>query len=199
MLLSGENLAVERNGRLIFSGINLAVRSGELLVLTGPNGSGKTSLLKLIAGLLPPATGKLVLAGGDETLTIGQQAHLVGHREAVKPQLTVFENQEFWTGFFGGPEVGAGLEAFGLRELANLPAGVLSAGQQRRLSLSRLMAVNRPIWLLDEPSTGLDAPSLQRLALHMRKHLGAGGLIIASTHSDLQVEAMHRIELGAKR
>jgi heme exporter protein A len=195
MLLSGENLAVARDGRLIFSGIDLAVKAGELLLISGPNGSGKTSLLKAIAGLLPLAAGRLRLEGGREDLTISQQSHLIGHSEAVKPQLTVWENQEFWCGFLGGRDEKAGLEAFGLSELAELPAAVLSAGQRRRLALSRLAAAHRPLWLLDEPNTGLDTQSLSWMRLYMRKHLASGGLIIAAAHGDLEIASTHRIEL----
>jgi heme exporter protein A len=196
MRLTGESLAVERGGRLIFSGLDLTAAAGELVVLTGRNGSGKTSLLKLIAGLLEPSTGRLELTGGDEDLSISQQTHLVGHGHAFKPALTVYENLQFWAGFLGGREVETGLEAFGLSKLGGLPAGVLSAGQQRRLNLSRLFLVHRPIWLLDEPSVGLDNKSLGQLRFHMGEHLTAGGLIIAATHSELGMKWTRNIELG---
>jgi heme exporter protein A len=197
MRLSGEGLAVERGGRIVFSGVNLALTAGELLVLTGRNGAGKTSLLKLIAGILKPSSGALSLAGGHGDLSIGQQTHLVAHNDALKPALTVEENLQFWTGFLGGEAVEAGLQAFGLSELAGVPAGVLSAGQQRRLSLARLIAVHRPIWLLDEPTVGLDDPSLDQLALQMREHLKAQGLIVAATHGALPVQATSKIDLGS--
>jgi heme exporter protein A len=196
MRLNGESLAVERGGRLIFSGLNLTAGAGELVVLTGRNGSGKTSLLKLIAGLLEPKAGRLVLSGGDEDLTIGQQAHLVGHQQALKPALTVAENLQFWAGFLGGGEIEAGLQAFGLGDLSDLPAGVLSQGQRRRLCLSRLFLTDRPIWLLDEPSVGLDSVALGRLALHMGQHLKTGGIIIAATHADLGIKWTRKTELG---
>lgn len=196
MRLNGESLAVERGGRLIFSGLNLTAGAGELVVLTGRNGSGKTSLLKLIAGLLEPKAGRLVLSGGDDDLTIGQQAHLVGHQQALKPTLTVAENLQFWAGFLGGGEIEAGLQAFGLGDLSDLPAGVLSQGQRRRLCLSRLFLTDRPIWLLDEPSVGLDSVALGRLALHMGQHLETGGIIIAATHADLGIKWTRKTELG---
>jgi heme exporter protein A len=196
MRLSGEGLAVERGGRVVFSGVNLALTEGEILVLTGRNGAGKTSLLKLIAGILKPSSGALSLAGGHGDLSIGQQTHLVAHNDALKPALTVEENLQFWTGFLGGDGVEAGLQAFGLGELAGVPAGVLSAGQQRRLSLARLVAVHRPIWLLDEPTVGLDDPSLDQLALQMREHLKAQGLIVAATHGARPVRATSKIDLG---
>lgn len=196
MRLNGESLAVERGGRLIFSGLNLTAGAGELVVLTGRNGSGKTSLLKLIAGLLEPKAGRLVLMGGDENLTIGQQTHLIGHQQALKPALTVLENLQFWGGFLGEGEIEAGLQAFGLGDLSGLPAAVLSQGQQRRLCLSRLSLAHRPIWLLDEPSVGLDSMALRRLALHMGQHLKAQGIIIAATHADLGMRWTRKIELG---
>jgi heme exporter protein A len=196
MRLNGESLAVERGGRLVFSSLNLTAEAGELVVLTGRNGSGKTSLLKLIAGLLQPKAGRLVFTGGDEDLNIGQQAHLIGHQQALKPALTVLENLQFWAGLLGGREIEAGLQAFGLGDLGGLPAAVLSQGQQRRLCLSRLFLADRPIWLLDEPSVGLDNMSLGRLAFHMGQHLKARGIIIAATHADLGMKWTRKIELG---
>jgi heme exporter protein A len=199
MQFSCEGLAVERGGRMIFSGLNLSAGSGEFVALTGPNGSGKTSLLKALAGVLTPQSGRIELKGGRADLGVAQQLHLVGHGVAIKPALSVIENIQFWTGFLGGREGEAGLQSFGLAELAHLPAAVLSAGQQRRLSLSRLIAVSRPIWLLDEPSVGLDSRSLERLDDHMARHLNAGGIIIAATHADLSVKWTRRIDLGEGR
>jgi heme exporter protein A len=198
MKLVGEGLAVERGGRCVFRDVDVAAAGGELVLLAGPNGSGKTSLIKLIAGVLEPAAGKLSFTGGDDELTIGQQAHLIGHQQAIKPALTVLENMQFWAGFFGGDRAMACLDAFGLGELSGLPAGVLSAGQRRRLSLSRLFLSYRPIWLLDEPNVGLDGSSLAQLAHHMREHLKSGGLIVAAAHTDLGVKAHRTIELEGK-
>ena len=170
--------------------------AGELLQLTGPNGSGKSSLLRLIAGLNEAAAGTLTLAGGDADLGIGQQAHLIAHQEAVKAALSVFENLSFWRDFLGGGEVDAALAVFDLTRLSAFPAGLLSAGQKRRLALSRLVLVPRVLWLLDEPAVGLDTASQQRLAKVMAAHLEKGGMIIAATHVPLGLEPALRLELG---
>lgn len=196
MRLQGEGLTLERDGRVIFRHLSFAAEAGELILLQGRNGSGKTSLLKLVAGLLRPIEGRVVLSGGANDLTIGQQAHLIGHGLALRTGLTVTENLAFWASFLGSGETRAGLEAFGLLPLAQFPAGVLSAGQQRRLSLARLAAVQRAIWLLDEPSVGLDRAAVKQLNVLMSNHLAGGGLIIAASHGDFAIPCASRIELG---
>ncbi len=187
MKLTGEDLACRRGGRLVFSGLSFGVSSGEMLVLRGPNGAGKTSLLRVIAGLTPPAAGRLSLEGGDDDLTVGQQAHYIAHQNASKPQLTVAENLRFWARFHGGDEtrIRTALEAMDLERLSGYAAALLSAGQKRRLALARLTLVERPVWLLDEPTVGLDAASVARLRGLMEAHLEGGGLVIATTHIDL--------------
>jgi len=187
MKLSGENLACQRGGRTVFSNLSFAVSGGEMLILRGPNGAGKTSLLRLIAGLAPAAAGKLVLSGGEEALPPGQQCHYIAHQNASKPQLTVMENLRFWSSFHGGSDerVYDAVEAMALEELTGYAAGLLSAGQKRRLALARLVLVERPIWLLDEPTVGLDVASVERLRVLMEAHLAQGGMIIATTHIDL--------------
>jgi len=161
------------------------------LTLLGPNGSGKSSLLRLIAGLLRPSAGQIELQGGEAERTIGEQAHYLGHLDALKPSLTVAENLGFWAGYLGDRASPADetLAAVGLGGLTGLPAAYLSAGQRRRLSLARLLAVPRPIWLLDEPASGLDAAGQERLAELMRQHLGTGGMVVAATHGPLGIEA----------
>jgi heme exporter protein A len=196
MRLQGEGLTLERDGRVIFRHLSFAAEAGELILLQGRNGSGKTSLLKLVAGLLRPIEGRVVLSGGANDLTIGQQAHLIGHGLALRTGLTVRENLAFWASFLGGGETKAGLEAFGLLPLAQFPAGVLSAGQQRRLNLARLAAVQRAIWLLDEPSVGLDRAAVKQLTVQMSNHLAGGGIIIAASHGDFAIPSASRIELG---
>jgi heme exporter protein A len=197
MRLSGTDLVCRRGGRDIFVGLNFFVASGEALMVSGRNGAGKSSLLRMVAGLVRIADGSLNLQGGDRDLTIGEQAHYLGHQDALKPSLSVAENLEFWAGFLGPaiPSRGAALAAVGLDALADLPAGYLSAGQRRRLSLARLLAVKRPIWLLDEPASTLDAAGQRRLRDFMRSHLAAGGLIIAATHAALGIEGAQELRL----
>jgi heme exporter protein A len=195
MKLIADNLTCERGGRTVFTGVGLSLSQGQLMQLTGPNGSGKSSLLRLIAGLNEAAEGTIALDGGDRDLTIGQQAHYIAHQEAVKTALTVSENLTFWRDFLGGGAVADALAAFDLTRLASYPAGLLSAGQKRRLALARLVLVPRLIWLLDEPTVGLDAPSQQRLVTVMAAQLERGGMIIAATHVPLGREADHRLDL----
>lgn len=185
MKLVGKDLTCERGQRVVFKGLDFAVDAGEILVLKGPNGAGKTSLLRLIAGLIEPALGHLELIGGHQDISIGQQCHLVAHQSAVKPSLTVRENLAFWSDFLGGGDIETSLDAFALRPLAEFSAALLSAGQLRRLTLSRLKLVPRVLWLLDEPTVGLDANSTGNLRAAMHDQLDQGGIIIATTHVDL--------------
>jgi heme exporter protein A len=174
------------------------VEAGEALLVLGPNGAGKSSLLRLIAGLVRPAAGRLALDGGDGELTLPEQAHYLGHQDALKPSLTVAENLRFWAGFLGtqAADIHPALAAVGLDELADLPAAYLSAGQRRRLSIARLLAVKRPIWLLDEPTSTLDASAQDRLAGLMRAHLTEGGIIMAATHGAIGLESARELRLG---
>jgi heme exporter protein A len=203
MKLLGRDLTCVRDGRLVFSGIGLAVATGQALVLTGPNGAGKSSLLRVIAGLIHPVAGSVTLEDGDPELSIGEQAHYVGHLDPLKPALTVTENLAFWSRFLNGARaadedarIAQGLAAAGLDDLAGLPAGYLSAGQRRRLSLARVLAVPRPVWLLDEPTTALDAASQERLHGVMQAHLAGGGIIVAATHGPLGLANPLELRLG---
>jgi heme exporter protein A len=194
--LSATGLGCIRGSRDVFSDISFRLSSGEALALVGPNGAGKSSLLRLIAGLLPAAGGEIALEGGGGDLSLAEQAHYLGHQDALKPSLTVAENLAFWTRYLGaGAEIGPALRTVGLDTLADLPAAYLSAGQRRRLSLARLVAVKRPVWLLDEPTSALDAAAQERLADLMRGHLMGGGIIIAATHGPLGIEA-RELRLG---
>ncbi len=187
MQLSGHGVRCVRGGREVFAGIDFDAASGEALAVTGANGAGKTSLLRLIAGLLTLAGGSIALEGGKPELTLPEQAHYLGHRDALKPALSVAENLMFWRDFLGGEtfETGESLAAVGLAHAARLPAAYLSAGQRRRLSIARLLAVRRQIWLLDEPTNALDASGQGMFADLMSDHLARGGLIIAATHMPL--------------
>jgi heme exporter protein A len=198
MRLLASDLGCIRGGRQVLRDLSFAVGTGEALVVTGPNGVGKSTLLRLIAGLVRPTQGRLALEGGDPELTIGEQVHYLGHQDALKPSLSVHENLAFWADFLGGrgTKVGAGLAAVGLDSLARLPAAYLSAGQRRRLSLARLIGAPRAIWLLDEPTSALDAAAQATLADLMRAHLAGGGLILAATHGPIGLDGATELRLG---
>ncbi len=185
MRLTGDNLSAVRGGRTLFADLGFSVDGGAALVLTGPNGAGKTTLLRIIAGLMPPAAGRIALEGGALEAPVGEQCHYVGHLAAVKPSLSIEENARFWSGFLGGARdrVGAALDTFGLETLRDIPAGYLSAGQKRRLGLARLLLAERPLWLLDEPTTSLDSAARDVLTAVVDRHLAAGGLAVAATHT----------------
>ena len=199
MRLSGTDLDCIRGGREVFSGLGFAVASGEALIVTGANGAGKSSLLRLIAGLLRAARGRLELEAGDPERTIAEQSHYLGHQDAVKPSLTVGENLAFWSRYLGAlaEEPQSALVAVGLEALAQLPAAYLSAGQKRRLSIARLIAAKRPIWLLDEPTSALDRSGQEQLVEIMREHLAGGGMIVAATHAPIGLDGARELRLGA--
>jgi heme exporter protein A len=196
MRITADNLACERGGRLVFSGITFFVEAGEFMVVTGPNGAGKSSLLRVLSGLTDAVDGKITLIGGHEELTMGQQSHFIAHSDAIKNALTVAENLEFWGGFLGDGNVVRALAAVDLTGLADFPAALLSSGQRRRLALARLALVPRTIWLLDEPTVGLDDASQGLLQDMMRRHLKTGGLIIATTHVPLGLMTPKHLRLG---
>ena len=198
MRLSAVDLACRRGGRDVFSGVNFSVASGEALTIVGRNGAGKSSLLRMIVGLVRIAGGRLALEDGDPELSVGEQCHYLGHQDALKPSLSVGENLRFWAGYFGArdADIGETLAAVGLDTVAELPAAYLSAGQRRRLSIARLLAVKRPIWLLDEPTSTLDTLAQGHLSDFMRAHLAAGGLILAATHAAIGLESAKRLRLG---
>jgi heme exporter protein A len=200
MRLSGRGVRCVRGGREIFSGLDFEIEAGEALAVTGTNGSGKTSLLRLIGGLLVVAGGSIGLKGGDTELTLPEQAHYLGHRDALKPALSVVENLSFWRDYLGGEASDSAecLAAVGLDHAADLPSAYLSAGQRRRLSIARLLAVRRPIWLLDEPTNALDRSGQSLFAALMGDHLSHGGLIIAATHAPLGIAA-RELRIGGAR
>ncbi len=200
MRLSAHEIALERGGRRILSGVSFEARAGEALLLVGPNGSGKSSLLRAIAGFLPLASGRFALEGGAAETGIGEQAHYLGHADALKSALTAGENLAFWADTLGGdsarPAWTAALDRIGLAHVADFPARALSAGQKRRVALARLLVAPRPIWLLDEPTTALDAAAQRQFAGVMRAHLAGGGLILAATHAPLDLDDAARLTLG---
>jgi heme exporter protein A len=200
MRLEANDLACRRGGRDVFAGISFSVEAGEALAIRGRNGAGKSSLLRMIAGLLRIASGALDLSGGEPERTIAEQAHYLGHHDPLKPSLSVAENLRFWSRFLASgtapaAAVDTALATVGLDSLADFPAAYLSAGQRRRLSIARLVAVNRPLWLLDEPTSALDDAAQSSLSAIMRAHLAGGGIILAATHGGLGLEGIKELRL----
>ena len=196
MRLSGEGLEAERGGRPVFSGVGFSVAAGEMLALTGPNGAGKSTLLRLVAGLLRPAAGTVRLEP-EPGHGLASVVHYFGHLDALKPSLTVADNLGYWRRLYGGTgELEAALDQVDLAHLIDLPAGRLSAGQKRRVALARLLVSERPVWLLDEPATALDAAAEATLGALIAAHLARGGLVMAATHRPLPVAPSATLALG---
>lgn len=190
-LLTLENVACQRSGLTILAGVSLALSPGDAAILRGPNGVGKTTLLRTIAGLQPEADGR-VECDPDETV-------YAGHADGVKATLTVAENLDFWAGVYGSDGIDVALAAFDLVTLRSRPAGMLSAGQRRRLGLSRCLVSGRRLWLLDEPTVSLDTASVALFAKAVTNHLGSGGGVLIATHIDLGLSAARDLDLSPFR
>ncbi|MEX0406189.1 heme ABC exporter ATP-binding protein CcmA [Aquibium sp. LZ166] len=200
MRLVANDLSGERGGEPVFSGISFGVADGEGLLVTGPNGSGKSTLLRIVAGLLPSAGGRIEIEDADARWPdIASACHYLGHQNALKPALSVRENLGFWRDYMGEPHLAVteALEMVGLDEIGHLPLGYLSTGQKRRIAIARLLVSYRPVWLLDEPTAGLDRASEKQFADLMRAHLEDGGMILAATHLPLGLEWTHELRMGA--
>jgi heme exporter protein A len=196
--LNVRNLTVERGGRTLCSDLSFSVGAGGLVLLRGPNGAGKTSLLLALAGVLRPATGEIDYKEQGASMPAAALLHLLPVQNGIKGRLTVGENLSFWRAVNGenGEDVGAALMRAGLGGLEDIEAGHLSAGQQRRLALARLLVTRRPIWLLDEPTASLDAEGEALVSTLIAEHVRAGGLAIVATHHDLAVDPTEIITLG---
>lgn len=196
--LSLESLAVSRGGRRLFEGLSATLEPGAALALTGRNGAGKTSLLRVIAGLLRPDEGQVRFGDLDPREAQAGALHLIGHQDGLKPARTAWEELLFWSLWCGGTEAAARAAAdrLGLQVLLRLEVRRLSAGQRRRLALARLLAAPRAIWLLDEPMAPLDAHWREAFGRIMAEHLEGGGLVVAAVHDPLPLAAQ-TLEVGA--
>jgi heme exporter protein A len=187
--LTAEKLACVRGDKRLFEGLNFRVTAGQALAVEGANGAGKTSLLRMIAGFLTPAAGRVIVKSAQGESDDGEERGKVigwlGHLDGLKPQLTVMEQLNFFAHLHGKAADAALLEQVGLARQADLPCRYLSAGQRRRLALARLLASARPLWLLDEPFAALDRSGQALVAQLMARHCGQGGIIIAATHDPL--------------
>lgn len=180
-LVEVAGLACARGGVAVLEGVDLSLAAGQALVLRGPNGIGKTTLLRTIAGLQPPLAGRVT--------TAPEAVAYAGHADGIKATLSVAENLQFWARIFGTDGIGAALAAYDLEPLEDRAAGTLSAGQKRRLGLARLLVTGRSVWMLDEPTVSLDAASVGLFADAVAQHCAAGGAAIMATHIDLGMAA----------
>lgn len=196
-MLEARELACWRGDRAIFAGLSFTLEPGGALLLLGPNGAGKSSLLRLLAGLIPAAEGTLLWQGRDalaDRVAHAGRLRYLSHQDALKPSLTARENLRLFARLWGGEEAVA-LAAVGLLELADLPARLLSSGQKRRLALARLALAPVPLWLLDEPTVGLDSASVARLGALLAAHRAAGGAVLAATHLPLPLPGAREMTL----
>lgn len=196
MRLTVEGLSVVRGGRIVLANRSFTLSDAGLLAVVGPNGAGKSTLLRVIAGLLAPAEGRISLEPAGEAGMAGV-VHYLGHADGLKAQLTVRENLDFWRRLWGGEAVEPALAAVGLAHVVDLPAGVLSAGQKRRVALARLLLHRRPLWLLDEPLTALDDRAEAMLGSLLAVHVAGGGMAMVATHRPLPVPVTASLDLGA--
>jgi heme exporter protein A len=182
LVIAAENIAAARGLRVLFSGLSFRVSRGEALELRGPNGSGKSTLLRILGGLTRPHEGKVLFAPDHDDVP----RHYLGHSDAVKPSETAEEQARFWARYFGQQvaTATAALERVGLSSRAEVPGRGLSAGQKRRLALTRLLIDPRRLWLLDEPTAALDVSGRKLVEQLVEEHRASGGAVIAAIHGE---------------
>ncbi len=188
MKINAINIGCTRGPRQVLQGVSFSLSSGDCLILRGPNGAGKSTLLRVLAGLGPASEGKLEMNPDDVAYS--------GHLDAVKLQLSVAENLAFWAGVYGTDKTAKVIETFDLTQLADRPAATLSAGQKRRLGLARMTLSGRTVWLMDEPTTSLDAHHTGAIAHSITDHCAAGGIAILSSHLELDIAQAQILDLG---
>lgn len=195
-VLEADSLCVFRGDRLVLDGVSLTLHAGDAMLLTGPNGAGKSTLLRVLAGLRKPDSGQLTWNGQsifDDRAAHAERVAYIGHQDALKPGLSVSENLHLFT--HPGADLNEALEAMDLCALADLPARLLSAGQKRRTALARVLLAQAPLWLLDEPSLGLDSAAITLLGRAMAAHRARGGILIATTHVPLPLDNTCALDL----
>jgi len=187
---------------LIFNGLGFSLKVGEILWVQGRNGAGKSSLLRMVAGLLKPALGEIKWNGisvKDDPDGFQDQFRYIGHQEALKPVLTARENLQFWADFSGNHDVSAALKEFDLEKIADSPVGIMSAGQKKRTNLARLISSPAPLWVLDEPVSSLDTHYIDLFKRQLEKHVAAGGMALLATHQDLNLPSSRKLDLDGTR
>lgn len=186
LVLEVENLAAARGLRVLFEGLSFRLAGGEALELRGANGSGKSTLLRILAGLTRPHAGVVRYSGAGPDEDGDASRHFLGHLDAVKPTETALEQARFWARYFGRPQdvADAAIKRVGLANRKAVPGRGLSAGQKRRLALTRLLIEPRPVWLLDEPTAALDTEGRELVIQLVAEHRAAGGTIIAAVHGE---------------
>lgn len=204
--LRAEDLSCERDGRLLFEGLNLSLLPGDMLQVSGPNGSGKTSLLRLLAGLMPPSAGDICMSGLQEGVAAAEGPSIlwIGHATGIKTLMTAEENLHWLCALHQQPasssQIWAALAAVGLRGFEDVPCHTLSAGQQRRVALARLYLDAPLLWILDEPFTALDRQGVAQLEQHLAQHCESGGLVVFTTHHNLSARpaGFRELDLGQR-
>ncbi|OUR76870.1 heme ABC exporter, ATP-binding protein CcmA [Alphaproteobacteria bacterium 46_93_T64] len=199
MSLYAQSLTCIRQDRLIFNAVDLSLNPGEILWVKGRNGSGKTSLLRILACLLKPATGIVSWNGTDieeDPEHYKENLQYVGHQDALKMAMSARENLEFWSDYTENSTVDQALDAFQLQPIADHPTQILSAGQKKRSNLARLIACPAPLWILDEPVSSLDTDYIGLFKDLLEKHVRNGGMALLATHQDLSLSRVRQLDLN---